>query len=230
MLIAEMGARHIGDIAELCALVKPDYAVFTGVCAQHIETFGSLEKILKGKSEILKATSEKIICGERSKEKILTLPLETASLSEKEKCLYADYAALIADLKLKPHATSFALRLPDTDAIAVELPLLGKHSAENVALAALLAREMGLTGEEIARGIEGIRPVPHRLQLIEGDGVYILDDSYNANPRGAREAVEALKRFPRAQDRRDAGAGGNGYPRREAQRGAGARRWSGSTR
>ncbi|MFQ9736400.1 MAG: hypothetical protein ACLR06_00870 [Christensenellaceae bacterium] len=89
---------------------------------------------------------------------------------------------MISDLKLKPHATSFTLCLPDTDAIAVELPLLGKHSAENVALAALLAREMGLTGEEIARGIEGIRPVPHRLQLIEGDGVYILDDSYNANP------------------------------------------------
>ena len=196
VLIAEMGARHVGDIAELCGLVKPDYAVFTGVCAQHVETFGSEENILKGKSEIVKSGAKKIVCGGELKEKIAALSLDVLSMSEKEKCLYADYAALISDLKLKPHATSFTLCLPDTDAIAVELPLLGKHSAENVALAALLAREMGLTGEEIARGIEGIRPVPHRLQLIEGDGVYILDDSYNANPRGAREAVEALKRFP----------------------------------
>ncbi|MFQ7078609.1 MAG: Mur ligase family protein [Christensenellaceae bacterium] len=172
--------------------------MFTGVCAQHVETFGSEENILKGKSEIVKSSAKKIVCGGELKEKIAALFLDVLSMSEKE-CLYADYATLISDLKLKPHATSFTLCLPDTDAIAVEVPLLGKHSAENVALAALLAREMGLTGEEIARGIEGIRPVPHRLQLIEGDGVYILDDSYNANPRGAREAVEALSVFPRAR-------------------------------
>ena len=195
VLVAEMGARRIGDIAELCALVKPDFAVFTGVCAQHIETFGSLENVLKGKSEILKGTSDKVVCGEGLKEKILTLPLETASLSDKEKCVYADYGALIGALLLKPDGTSFVLRLPERKEIFVDTPLLGKHSAENIALAALLAAEMGLTEEEISAGIEKIEPIPHRLQLIESGGVHILDDSYNSNPVGAAEAVEALKRF-----------------------------------
>ena len=52
-----------------------------------------------------------------------------------------------------------------------------------------------MTAEEIARGIENIKTVPHRLQLIEANGVYILDDGYNANPRGATEALAALGRF-----------------------------------
>lgn len=55
---------------------------------------------------------------------------------------------------------------------------------------------MGLSDEEIEKGIGEIRPVAHRLELTENGGVYILDDSYNSNPRGAAEAVEALKRFP----------------------------------
>lgn len=195
VLVAEMGARRVGDVAELCALVKPDFAVFTGVCEQHIETFGSLENVLKGKSEILKGTSGKVICGGELREKIVSLPVEVASLSDKEKCVYADYGALIAELNLKPEGTSFVLRLPARKEIFVDTPLLGKHSAENVALAALLAAEMGLTEAEISAGIEKIEPVPHRLQLIESGGVHILDDSYNANPVGAAEAVEALKRF-----------------------------------
>ncbi len=52
-----------------------------------------------------------------------------------------------------------------------------------------------MTEEEISAGIEKIEPIPHRLQLIESGGVHILDDSYNSNPVGAAEAVEALKRF-----------------------------------
>ncbi len=198
VFLAEMGARRVGDIEELCRLVKPDFAVFTGVCAQHIETFGSEENILKGKSEILKSTAKKVVCGGELKEKIAALPLDEFTLSEKEKCVYADYASLISDLSLDADGTSFALRLhgPKSPALRVRVPLLGRHSAENVALAALLAAELGLTDEEIAKGMENIRPIPHRLQLIEANGVHILDDSYNSNPRGAAEAAEALKRFP----------------------------------
>jgi UDP-N-acetylmuramoyl-tripeptide--D-alanyl-D-alanine ligase len=62
-------------------------------------------------------------------------------------------------------------------------------------LSAMLAYQMGMTVEEIARGIQNIQPIAHRLQLIEANGVYILDDGYNANPRGAAEALAALGRF-----------------------------------
>ena len=196
VFIAEMGARRAGDIAELCTLVKPDYAVFTGVCAQHVETFGSEENVLLAKCEILKGTARKVICGGGLREKILPVSPEILPLSDKEKCVYADFDALLSEVELRADATSFTLRLPGKKEIRAETCLLGRHSAENIALAALLAAEMGLTEEEIAEGIAKIVPVPHRLQLIESGGVHILDDSYNSNPEGAAEAVRALFRFP----------------------------------
>ena len=54
---------------------------------------------------------------------------------------------------------------------------------------------MGLSVEEIERGIGKIQPIPHRLQVIENNGVWILDDAYNGNPIGAKRAIDALCRF-----------------------------------
>lgn len=62
-------------------------------------------------------------------------------------------------------------------------------------MAATLAYEMGLTAEEIQRGIAKIEPIPHRLQLIQSNGVYILDDGYNCNLVGAKAALEVLSLF-----------------------------------
>ena len=60
-------------------------------------------------------------------------------------------------------------------------------------IAAELRKRM--TADEIVRGVEKLQPIPHRLQLIQSGGVYILDDGYNCNPKGAEEALAALKRF-----------------------------------
>ncbi|MBQ8291121.1 MAG: UDP-N-acetylmuramoyl-tripeptide--D-alanyl-D-alanine ligase [Clostridia bacterium] len=179
VFIAEMGARKRGDIKELCDLVKPDYAVFTGVCAQHLASFGAEEEILKEKSEII-ASGAKVVCGQTligkvSGENVVPVcQTENVSLQDKE--------------------TSFTLVVKDKR-IAVQTKLLGEAAVENIALAATLAYTLGLTAEEIERGVQRLDYIPHRLQLIENGGAYILDDGYNSNPRGAEEAVRALARF-----------------------------------
>jgi UDP-N-acetylmuramoyl-tripeptide--D-alanyl-D-alanine ligase len=74
--------------------------------------------------------------------------------------------------------------------------ILGLHNASNIAAAALAALNMGLTLEEIARGISKIEPVPHRLQLINsGTGITVIDDAFNSNPVGSRMALETLALF-----------------------------------
>ena len=85
--------------------------------------------------------------------------------------------------------------LLDGAEVHVKTKLLGKAALENICLAAMLAYKMGLTAEEIECGLSKVKPIPHRLQLLENGGVYILDDGYNSNPRGAKEALEALSRF-----------------------------------
>lgn len=184
ILIAEMGARRVGDIAELCAIVQPDYAIFTGVCAQHIESFGSEEAVLQAKSEIFDGTKTLVVCGESLREKV----------GENDKRRFVTFTDRVKDLQPQATSTRFTLCL-DGGEIEVTTRLLGESAAQNIALAAVLAEQMGLTKEEIARGVEKLEPIPHRLQLLESGGVYILDDGYNANPVGAREAVAALRRF-----------------------------------
>jgi UDP-N-acetylmuramoyl-tripeptide--D-alanyl-D-alanine ligase len=191
IFIAEMGARRAGDIAELCELVSPDYAVFTGVCRQHMETFKTEENLLKAKCEIIKGTKIRVVCGAELKDKISSCP--TVTDGDREKCVYFDEQKILS-LELSATNTRFSLLL-GKERIDVSTPLLGNASVENVALAVTLAFELGMTKEEILLGLEKVKPIPHRLQLIESNGVYILDDAYNCSERSAKEAIDALCRF-----------------------------------
>lgn len=187
VFIAEMGARKQGDIAELCSLVKPDYAIFTGVCAQHVQTFGSLENVWLEKKEILKTDAKRIVCGES------VTALAKEEFGDLEKVLFVDNGQ-VKDVELTATGASFALTIGDKTFTATT-DLLGEAAIENVLLAATLAFEMGLSVEEISSGIKKLQPTAHRLQLLKNNGVYILDDSYNCNVKGAKNAISALERF-----------------------------------
>ncbi len=182
VFIAEMGARRKGDISTLCKLVKPDYAIFTGVCAQHIATFGSEEEILAEKSEILRCGANAVVCGRSLLGKV-----------QEDGAVFPDENAA-TKITLGATESKFTLSV-DGEEIAVETKLLGETAVENITLAATLCKQMGMTAKEIADGIAKLQPIPHRLQLLENGGVYVLDDGYNCNIRGAQAALAALSRF-----------------------------------
>ena len=187
IFIAEMGARKKGDIAELCALVKPDYAVFTGVCEQHIKTFCSLENVWEEKREILKCGAKKVVCGAALAERV------QAEFAGAENVVTVN-SAWIENAQYFATHTAFTLCLGE-EKIMVDTKLLGEAATENILLAATLCQQLGMTAQEIADGISKLQPIPHRLQLLENNGVYILDDGYNGNPVGAKLALDALARF-----------------------------------
>ena len=187
IIIVEMGARKTGDIAELCKMVKPDYAVFTGICEQHVQGFGSIEEIWSEKSEILKCGAEKVFCGadlsERLEKDFKEVLGKTAVIVPDDG--QADYGAA---------ATNFTLDIYGQK-VKANTKLLGHAAVENIRLAAAICTTLGMTAETIVKGIEKLEPIPHRLQLLENNGVYILDDGYNCSPKSAEEALAALKRF-----------------------------------
>ena len=182
IFIAEMGARKRGDIAELADMVCPSFAVVTGICPQHLETFGSIEAIKQEKG-VLAGRASHVVLGETAKE------LEKgASLVEGR-----DFGA--ENVVCTAEGTSFDLVLGG-ERILVKTSLLGRHSAEDIALAAALCYLLGMTPAEIAATIAELKPIPHRLERLEGEnGVHVLDDSYNSNVAGAKDAVETLKLF-----------------------------------
>lgn len=181
IFIAEMGARHVGDIAELCEICPPEYAVITGICPQHLESFGTEENIVKAKGEILKDCKKAVVSG------------DCYALFEAYPCakLRAD---CVSDLVCGCGGSEFTLTLGG-ESVKAHTKLLGAHAVDNVALAATLAFELGMSAGEIAEAIEGLDFVEHRLQLIKSGGVNILDDGYNSNIKGAAAALEVLKTF-----------------------------------
>lgn len=181
ILIAEMGARHLGDIAELCELCPPEYAVITGICPQHLESFGSEENIIKAKGEILSSCREAFIA-------------EDCFDSFEAYPCPKNLPAEISRLKCDSAGSSFSLTL-DGETVQTDTKLLGAHNVRNIALAAAVCIKLGMTAREIAEAIPQTDYINHRLQLIESNGVNVLDDGYNSNVKGAAAAIEVLKSF-----------------------------------
>lgn len=182
IFIAEMGARNIGDIAELCALCPPDYSVITGICPQHLESFKTLENVISAKGEIITATKNVCVIADDCYDYFEGVG------GAKTRC------GCVSDVKADCTGTEFKLTLGG-ETRTVKTGLLGAHSAANAGLCACLAYELGVPFGDIARAIEEMDFVEHRLQLTQSNGVNILDDGYNSNVVGAAAALEVLRTF-----------------------------------
>ena len=194
IFIAEMGARRRGDIARLMRIVRPSHTVLTTVNNQHLGTFGSREAILKEKLRVLDVRDEDGVC------------VVNDALAECEK-VKADKNANIVlagsresspvqygDVAVCESGSAFTLHLYGTR-VECATALLGVHNIENLTLAAGMAFALGVSPEQIRDAISRIEPTPHRLQLIDGNGIKIIDDTFNSSPDGARRALEVLSLF-----------------------------------
>ncbi|MBR0464967.1 MAG: UDP-N-acetylmuramoyl-tripeptide--D-alanyl-D-alanine ligase [Clostridia bacterium] len=198
VFIAEMGARHVGDIQELVDLVKPKYGLLTSVGPQHLETFGSIENIADTKFELIAGLPKDGVAffaadgGEVDK---LYMRARVKKYLTGTRGMSLDMKA--EDVAVSRNGSTFVLRdMKSGDSARCETRLLGIHNISNIVLAACAARELGLNLREIARGIRKIKPIEHRLQLIAGsNGMTVIDDAFNANPVGAKRALDVLSGF-----------------------------------
>ena len=198
VFLAEMGARHRGDIRELCRLVHPTHGVLTSVGPQHLDTFGSLEAITETKYDLIRAIPEDgvrffpndgAICRslyDRTEAARRLVSLEP----DPEACVWAE------DVQVSARGSSFTLCTREGK-VPCETRLLGAHNIQNILLASAVCLELGLTLKEISRGIGRVQSIEHRLQLIDNPGgITLIDDAFNSNPAGAARALGVLKAFP----------------------------------
>ena len=197
IFVAEMGARHVGDIREMCRLVHPQIGILTSVGPQHLDTFRTVERVAKTKYELIDAlpddgeaffNDDEGICRELYEKTDLKKHITGADPQKDE--MWAE------DICYSPSGSSFVLCTKESRT-ACSTQLLGELNIRNILLCASVARALGLTPEQIARGISKIRPVEHRLQLIRHPGgLNVIDDAFNSNIRGAKQAFLVLKQFP----------------------------------
>lgn len=191
--VLEMGMNHFGEIDYLSAIVEPQVALITNIGDAHIENLGSRENILKAKSEIfahMKKNAFVVLNGDDELLRPLkaTLSFKTVTCGQNADC---DYRAtgLSGDGSSR---MSCEVKTPHMDC-RVEIPSLGNHMIYPALMAAAVGEHFGLSQEEIVSGILQFAPTKMRMNIIRrGNGVTILDDTYNANPQSMRAAVGVL--------------------------------------
>ena len=196
VFIGEMGARHVGEIRELCRLVHPTVGLLTAVGPQHLDTFRTLDRIARTKYELIDALPEDGMAVFQDDQAIVT---DFYERTHKPKMLVGvqDSDAWAEDIRVSPEGSAFTLFMRGCAPTRVETRLLGEHNIRNILLCCATAKYLGLSPAQIARGIAQLQPVEHRLQLLKtAGGVTIIDDAFNTNPRGCRAALHVLRDFP----------------------------------
>ena len=198
VFVSEMGARHVGDIKEMCRLVHPQIGLLTSVGPQHLDTFKTVERVAKTKYELIDALPEDgeaffaddgDIC--RSLYEKTTVRKHLTGLDPEKDELWAE------EIRYSPEGSTFLLCRGD-EKTECTTQLLGELNIRNILLCASTGLSLGLSMKQIARGIAKIRPVEHRLQLIRHPGgLNVIDDAFNSNIRGAKQAFQVLKQFPK---------------------------------
>lgn len=193
VFIAEMGARHKGDIKKLTDIVKPDYGIITSIGKQHIESFKSLSVIEETKFELAENISKNgsiVFNGDSPSGRRLF------NMCKSNKYLVCDDRgyAYAKDEMVSRDGCEFTLVL-DGKELRLKTCLLGKFNINNIVCASAMAKMLDISDEDIISAIKHLKPISHRLELIKNEYCTILDDSYNSNIVGAKEALDVLSKF-----------------------------------
>lgn len=191
IFIAEMGAKQPGDIREICALVHPRYGILTSIGEQHLETFGTVDNIVKTKFELADAIpTDGLICLNYDNEYIRAHQVSVPHITYGDEESGAGYR--YGGITVDAHGCRFTLTAPDGETCAYTTHLLGAHNVQNIAGCLALAHALGIPLADMVYPVRMLRPVEHRLQLLPNG---FIDDAYNANPAGFRSALDTLAQF-----------------------------------
>ncbi len=220
VFVVEMGAYRKGSITKLCKLVKPQHGIITIIGVQHLERFKTKENIKAAKAELVHAlpsdgiavlNGDDLACREIAAEfqgSVVYFSVENDD--DVEKGIDAagipvvraenigitsngsDFDLVFYD-DLSPPVSGGELKGEVEERISVHLSLLGRSAVSNACAAAAMADQLGVPRKAIALILDSIPHVKHRLEPIQREGgITVLDDAFNSNPIGAKNALEVL--------------------------------------
>jgi len=198
-MILEMGANHIGEIRSLCLIASPDYGIITNVGHAHLEGFGSLEGVLKAKSELyehLGKVNGIAIFNEKDNmltEKIIKIVNRTVP--------YSNPCGFQLEIQELPSDSSLRLQaVYKQNTYDLKTNLFGRYNLENVRAAIATGLFFGVAMPDIVEAIEEYRPENNRSQVKSTGLNTLVCDAYNANPASMKLAIESfasLKAVPK---------------------------------
>jgi len=200
-MIVEMGAFKTGSIRRLCQLTPPSAGLVTAVGDMHLERFGSLEEIVRAKSELAEAIPPGgwLVANADSKGALQI----ARGAAHCRVLLYGEtsteeLATRLDNVSFSKQGTTFVLRTADRT-FECFTPLLGRPIILNLAGAFTLANALGVDPEIAVAAMRTLKPVSNRLEVVEERGVTWIRDAYNSNQIGFRAALEVVAAMPAAR-------------------------------
>lgn len=192
VIIQEIGADAPGDIAAFGRYLRPHIAVITGVTPEHMEYFKTLDAVAR--EELQAANFSQLALINRDDidgqfAELITNPnIDTYGTTR------------IAEYHLEPQNFDIkngylaAFGAPELSSrVDATVKVCGEHNLRPLAAAATIGLKMGMNAQEIRAGLEKIRPVAGRMNLLDGlDGSTIMDDTYNSSPAAAVGAIQTF--------------------------------------
>ena len=189
IFVCEMGATKLNDIKEICDIVKPKYGIITSIGPQHLESFKSIDNVVKTKFELADSLPEdgvlflnydnEYIKNKKDSHKIISYGIENTKTN-----LHA------TNIKGSKDGLSFTV-----DKVKFTTKLIGNHNVLNIVGALAVCKQLGIEPEHLVEKVRKLEPVPHRLELKNQGNRIIIDDAYNSNPVGSKYALDTLNYF-----------------------------------
>lgn len=189
--ILEMGMRGLGQIKELAEIASPDLGIITNIGISHIEILKTRENILKAKMEIatfFDKNNTLVVCG--NDDFLGALP--EAEYKIVKTGVGENFKIGAKNIALEELSSKFTVYDGEKEEeFSLDMP--GEHNISNLMLGIAIAKELGVSFEEMKRGLKNIEATSMRLELIKKDGFSILNDCYNSSPVAVKSAIDVMK-------------------------------------
>ena len=186
-IILELGASTVGDIDHLASIARPHISCLLNARTAHLETFGSINRVIQGKGEIIDHTDSNGFVILNNDDPAFEQWYKRARNRQ-----VVSFGRHNADVCWKPLTDRIVeLRINDR-VIEVTLPTLGKHFMENAAAACAMAIAARIDLKKIISGLSSAVIEPGRMTPLRFPGQMVVDDTYNASPQAVRSAIDWL--------------------------------------
>ena len=192
--VIEMGISGFGEMTRLSKMVRPDISVITNIGYCHLENLGDRDGVLKAKTEMftyLKENGTIILCHDDDK-------LSTVTEYKGIRPIFygtGDEPFRAENIVEKGFEGIDCTLIHDDMRIDVTLPTMGRHNVLNALCAMAVGVQLGLTADEIRRGLESFHNVGARNKVVKTEALTIIDDSYNANPTSTKASLNTLSKL-----------------------------------
>ena len=190
--VLEMGISNFGEMTRLARVARPDICVITNIGVAHIENLGSRDGILKAKTEMFDYMNPEgtiILNGDDDKLRgyVPGNGIDPVYFGLDPSCPY--HTGLVRNMGLRGTTAEF---ITPTGQFEAHISIPGDHMVYNALAGIAVGTALGMTFDEIRRGIEKLVPIAGRNNLIETGHYTIIDDCYNANPASMKASIAVL--------------------------------------